>query len=116
MHIADSILRDVKEGKIADIFAEPDKTKVLLQLKELELIKISEAGVSITNEGEIAVEKGIKSYFAYKKTTRSLPDRPEKEERKTDALSLLGVVIAVPATLLLLLLFLMLLVLDLEQL
>ena len=60
MHVADEILREVEERKIDDIFSEPGKTKVLLQLKELEMIEVSEDGVEITEEGKMAMELGIK--------------------------------------------------------
>ena len=61
MHIADEILKEVEERKIADIFSEPEKTKVFLQLKELEMIGISENGVEITEEGQKALDLGIKN-------------------------------------------------------
>ena len=76
MHVADTILKEVQEGKIADIFAEPDKTKVFLQLKELEMIKVSEERVEITEEGKKALDNGIKNYFAQKRAARPVRTRP----------------------------------------
>lgn len=70
MHIADEILKEVEENKIVDIFSEPEKTKVFLQLKELELIRVSESGVFITEEGKKARKNGLKLYFSQKRKER----------------------------------------------
>lgn len=109
MHIADEILREVEERKIADIFSEPEKTKVFLQLKELEMIKISESGVEITDVGREALNLGIKNYFANKKSQKpeEVPSvakpPPENEFSKVLTKSY-----AIPAAILLILLLMLL--------
>ena len=108
MHIADEILREVEERKIADIFSEPEKTKVLLQLKELEMIHISESGVEITEIGRKAREMGIKNYFAYKRSLRSKEAPGEaKPPPQTEPSLDLPVSYAIPAAILIILLFLL---------
>ena len=113
MHVADNILKEVKEGKIADIFAEPDKTKVFLQLKELEMIKVSEEKVEITEEGELALAKGIKSYFAHKRATRPLIPAPEPVVEKNEPLlDIPAASVAVPAAVILFILLMLLVLID----
>jgi len=109
MHIADEILKEVEERKIADIFSEPEKTKVFLQLKELEMIVISENGVEITEEGQKALDLGIKNYFAQKREMRSRekisePEYTSEEEPAID----LPISYAIPAAIIILLLIMLL--------
>ncbi len=116
MHIADEILREVEERKIADIFSEPDKTKVFLQLKELEMITITESGVEITEEGRKALDLGIKNYFAQK---RSIKPSPKESEDTTPSLLQepsidLTISYAIPAAIIVLL-FLLLLFGDIHR-
>src|SRR5690606_17867417 len=77
MHVADKILKEVEDGKIADIFAEPEMTKVFLQLKELEMIRLTEERVVLTEEGNKALRMGIQSYFAQKRAAS--PTRPPQD-------------------------------------
>lgn len=114
MHVADKILKEVQEGKIADIFAEPDKTKVFLQLKELEMIKVTEERVEITEEGEKVLEKGIKSYFAHKRATRSIiiPQDPGVENGEEPLTNTPAASFAVPAALILFILLVLLVMIN----
>ena len=108
MHVADEILREVEERKIDDIFSEPGKTKVLLQLKELEMIEVSEDGVEITEEGKMAMELGIKNYFAHKKALRQTEASPETHSSpETEVCPDLTISYAIPALIIVFLLLLL---------
>lgn len=113
MHVADRILKEVQEGKIADIFAEPDKTKVFLQLKELEMIKVSEDRVEITDEGRKALDNGIKAYFIQKRNSRpkDVPQHPAPETREP-MLDIPPASVVVPAAVILFFLMVLLVMID----
>ena len=116
MHVADTILKEVQEGKIADIFAEPDKTKVFLQLKELEMIKVSEKKVEITEKGEMALRKGIKAYFADKRATSTEPiPQDPMIDKNQPLLDIPAASVAVPAALILFILVVLMVLIDIGQ-
>lgn len=115
MHIADKILKEVAEGKIVDIFAEPEKTKVFLQLKELELITVKEVRVEITEEGKKALETGIRQYFAQKRAARSESQvRTSEPARNEPLLDIPVAAVAVPAAVVLFILLMLLVMINIS--